>query len=927
LINRGIRCPASNCEAVPLLTSIKRPAAHERPSPASRLRARVRSSLPGISPAAVGGTLGTRLAAAVLGFGVGIVAARALGPHGRAQLALMMAVPAIFSVVGVLGLDNANARFAGLSHSAFRQLVGWAVLFSAVVGTALAAAWWFAGSLWPTLLLGLGPRLALMSAVLCPVSLLATLLGAAEIGRGRIGVYNMVMAVTTAAYLIGVVLVLVEGHATAVGCFIVFGASQILAATMLLVLAATRVHPDGDRVSLRRYGGYALRAYLPNLAHYGMLRMDIPVIQILAGTAAVALYAVALPIAEGLLLLPAVVALVIFPRVTSGAVDQAAADRIGRTVTAVTVVLAAAVASAAPVFIPVLYGAPYRGAVVVVWWMLPGLVIFSLGRTLQAYLAATDRLRPAIVATAAGGAVGLACLAALTPRFGAAGAAIADSAGYLGFTVILVGGSARSRIRTRLITGSLGRGRLRVLRVAVLTKARGSVWPVTVGCVAAATGLAAALISTHGMAKATMVASAVTVLIVIATPDAGLYLLAVAIPVSQTTIGASLITDKALAVLIVACVIGHFAARRIIRPKTGVMLLAIALVCYFLLSATLAGGGSGNGQSWRDVLILSAPLLCLSFIMGADALTRHILILFSFTAACLAVPEVITARASLTASVDVSAIGSAAIAAGQTGAVNHNSEGALFVLALGVLLARFPRTGRGAMKLATAAAIVALAVGVAFSFSRSAYFGALAVIALFAARRSIRGLVGAAVCLGGLWPLLPAAVVARLATVWSSSGLDTSSTLRLDLWSSALRMFDAHPVLGVGFLNFANQLPEYFYDSGNYSISLVDFSSLDYAHNTYLTIAAETGVVGAVLVGALVVAGWRRVWSAARSGDWASESAMLGFVGVGICAAFGEVLFVPPILAAFLLVVLAGGPLKEVAHDRVAGDAGAVGHA
>jgi len=498
---------------------------------------------------------------------------------------------------------------------------------------------------------------------------------------------------------------------------------------------------------------------------------------------------------------------------------------------------------------------------------------------------------------------------ALTPRFGAAGAAVADSVGYLAFTVILVGGPTRGSFLVRLITGSLRRCWQRALPVAALA-ARGGVQPVTVGCAAAATGLAAALISTHGMATVTMVAYAVIVLIVVAAPNTGLYMLAVAIPVSQTTIGARLITDKALAVLIVACVIGHFAAHRIIRPKTGSTVLTIALVCYFLLSATLVGRGSGNSQSWRDVLILSVPLLCLSLITGADELTRRVLILFAFTAACLAVVEILTARASLIASADISAVSSAAIAAGQTGAVNHNSEGALFVLALGVLLARFPRIGRGVTKIAMAAAIVALVVGVAYSFSRSSYFGALAVIALFAGRRSIRGLVGAAVCLGGLWPILPAAVAARLTTVWSSSGLDASSALRLDLWSSALRMFDAHPVLGVGYLNFAAQLPAYFYDSGNYGISLVDFSSLDFAHNTYLTIAAETGAVGAVLAAALAVAGWRRVWSAARSGDWAGESAMLGFVGVGVCAAFGEVLFVPPILAAFLLVVLAGGAPK-----------------
>ena len=128
-------------------------------------------------------------------------------------------------------------------------------------------------------------------------------------------------------------------------------------------------------------------------------------------------------------------------------------------------------------------------------------------------------------------------------------------------------------------------------------------------------------------------------------------------------------------------------------------------------------------------------------------------------------------------------------------------------------------------------------------------------------------------------------------------------------------MFDAHPLFGVGYLNFANQLPAYFIDTGNYSSFPVQLSQLDFAHNIYLTVLAETGLAGAVLVSALIVVGWRRAWSAARSGDWAGEAALLAFVGVGICSAFGEVLLVPPILVAFLLAVLAARSTTEGTHD------------
>jgi O-antigen ligase len=141
--------------------------------------------------------------------------------------------------------------------------------------------------------------------------------------------------------------------------------------------------------------------------------------------------------------------------------------------------------------------------------------------------------------------------------------------------------------------------------------------------------------------------------------------------------------------------------------------------------------------------------------------------------------------------------------------------------------------------------------------------------------------------------------------VWSSGGLDADSAVRLDLWSSAIRMFDAHPVFGVGYLHFAAQLPAYFTDTGNYDSFLVRLSLLDFPHNTFLTVIAETGLVGGAGVLALGAAGWRRSWRAMRAADWAGEGAVLAFIGVGMCSVFGEVLLVPAVFIAFLLVVLA----------------------
>ncbi len=401
---------------------------------------------------------------------------------------------------------------------------------------------------------------------------------------------------------------------------------------------------------------------------------------------------------------------------------------------------------------------------------------------------------------------------------------------------------------------------------------------------------------------------------VLTIPGAGLMALAVVCPLSQTSFGSTLVTEKDLILLTVAAALSHLVAGRVARPRPLGLAVTFACISYFLISATLSGAADGAAGNWRYVMMLGIPLLLIPLIADGGHLARRALVVSGCVTAGLAILEVAKSRASLSASAGSSAASSALTAASNTGAVNHNAEGAIFVLALGVLLARFPRA-HGMERLALTVAIPGLVAGVGYSFSRSAYFGAITVIALFALRRSIKGLACAAGVAGCLAAVMPPAVSARLSTVWNSSGLDVSSALRIDLWSSALRMFDAHPAFGVGYLNFATNLPAYYVNTGSYDTFIIQFSQLDFAHNTYLTVLAETGLTGAVLVSIFIAMALRRAWPAARSGDWAGEGALLAMAGVGVCSFFGEVLLVPPILTAFLLAILASRVgAKGVAH-------------
>ena len=52
-------------------------------------------------------TLGTRVASLLIGIASAVIVARALGPAGKGEYALIVLIPAFFQLAGGLGLDQA----------------------------------------------------------------------------------------------------------------------------------------------------------------------------------------------------------------------------------------------------------------------------------------------------------------------------------------------------------------------------------------------------------------------------------------------------------------------------------------------------------------------------------------------------------------------------------------------------------------------------------------------------------------------------------------------------------------------------------------------------------------------------------------------------------------------------------------------------
>lgn len=197
---------------------------------------------------------------------------------------------------------------------------------------------------------------------------------------------------------------------------------------------------------------------------------------------------------------------------------------------------------------------------------------------------------------------------------------------------------------------------------------------------------------------------------------------------------------------------------------------------------------------------------------------------------------------------------------------------------------------RGGLIATACALVVAVAVGGRWRGRVLALCGTLAIMAVgyFA-----------------LFASLPAKQ--RVLDVGSGGG-----TGRLDLWTVGLRMIDAHPLNGVGSGQFALSSVHYLLRPGLIQSGAFILSTPKVAHNTYINIVAELGVVGGLLFVAILIfcvgCALRAVQLVRRAGDEGLEILFRGVV-VAMGGYFAALMFLSENYAKLLWILLALGPV------------------
>jgi O-antigen ligase len=301
----------------------------------------------------------------------------------------------------------------------------------------------------------------------------------------------------------------------------------------------------------------------------------------------------------------------------------------------------------------------------------------------------------------------------------------------------------------------------------------------------------------------------------------------------------------------------------ILRRHIGLVFLLLLLLIWVSISAIWSIDPTGTVKTFAFWWIAAAV-----FMIVATSLTerRHVVIVCAAFVFGALVSVIAGLLPGTPVSSDVAGTAEATRLVGSYGDPNFLAAGLVPAMALTAGLAAVIRRSRWRVVLLACA--VFLAVGLLATGSRGGVVaaGVAGVGALLVARGkrlSIIAIFATVVLIGGLWFVTTSSSsLSRIRDFGTGTG-------RVDLWTIAIRMGDAQPINGVGLGGFPEASGKYLrrpgrLPSGQLGAKLV-LQQPHEAHNTYLQMFAETGLVGVALLAAVIAAALRATWMAART--------------------------------------------------------------
>jgi len=382
-------------------------------------------------------TFGTRVLMLAGLLGSSILVAHWLGPEGVGTLAVLNATVALTLQIASAGLPSANTYFIARDRRNLGPVWANAIMFALVVGSLAALCIFAVGKLKPSLFGGAPTGLLGIAAISIPFQLLILVGLNVLLAVGRIGQMNLLESLSPAFSLLNATVALVILGA-GLKPLVTFNTGAAIVVSFLLLATVGKVlrAQDERRAArpdlslLQKMLRYAMKFYISIMAGFVIFRADLLIVNYFRGEAEAGVYAIASQVSFLLLMLPGVIATLLFPRVAAQP-DPRAEFAVQVTRNASLMMLVICLAAAAGSFaLPLVYGARFAEATTQLLILLPGVYLVGLESVLVQHFTGTD-LPAAIpgfwIVTVL---VNVGLNLALVPAFGARAAALNSTLSY-----------------------------------------------------------------------------------------------------------------------------------------------------------------------------------------------------------------------------------------------------------------------------------------------------------------------------------------------------------------------------------------------------------------------------------------------------------------------------------------------------------------
>jgi O-antigen/teichoic acid export membrane protein len=393
-------------------------------------------------------TLGTNVLLIPIGIASSVLIARTIGPTGKGSFDLIIATSTLLlTFLGLslpAGVTYEVARGdANIRSLAFRllllagaQTLICAGILAAVIGLGRGSyflpsedqKWW---------IVAIGAYFFLE---MLANHWRAILIGRQEITKSNRSELTVRIFQFSLLFTLAGVLFLNGSRITITVLFAVAFSTSVLVNILLLRSLWPAFSSEGTRNPLRGAFSFALPCYLGNLTQFLNYRLDLFILGVLAGYAAVGRYTLAVSLGQLIWLLSTSAASVLLPKIAassdgSGDASQASqaiqnTNRLNRLIFTASVISALCLGVAASQAIPLLYGEAFWPSFPALVVILPGIAVFSTVNILAAYIAGIGQPRWNLFVAVVALVVTIGLDLYLIPRFGILGASLASTASY-----------------------------------------------------------------------------------------------------------------------------------------------------------------------------------------------------------------------------------------------------------------------------------------------------------------------------------------------------------------------------------------------------------------------------------------------------------------------------------------------------------------